>query len=38
MIKLYGVTASRALRSLWAAEEVDVDFEHVPTHFADDSK
>ncbi len=38
MIKLYGVTASRALRSLWAAEEVGVDFEHVPTHFADDSK
>ena len=38
MIKLYGVTASRALRSLWAAEEVGIEFEHVPTQFGDDSK
>ncbi len=38
MIKLYGITASRALRSLWAAEEVGIDFEHVPTHFVGDAK
>lgn len=37
-ITLYGVSASRALRSVWAAEEVGIDFEHVPTHFFDDSK
>ncbi len=38
MIKLYGVPASRALRSIWAAEEIGVDYELVRTHFADDSK
>ena len=37
-ITLYGVSASRALRSIWAAEEVGIDFEHVPTHFFEDSK
>jgi glutathione S-transferase len=31
--KLYGNSGSRALRSLWAMEEVGIDFEHVPTHF-----
>jgi len=35
---LYGVSASRAIRSIWAIEETGVDYEHVPTHFFEDSK
>ena len=38
MIKLYGIPASRAFRSLWAIEEVGVEYEHVPVHFVGDSK
>ncbi len=38
MIKIYGIPGSRALRSLWAAEEIGLDYEHVPVHFAADSK
>ncbi len=38
MIKLYGISGSRALRSIWAIEEVGVDYENVPTHFGEDSK
>lgn len=38
MVTLYGTSKSRALRSLWAIEEVGVDYEHVPTHFAGESK
>jgi glutathione S-transferase len=38
MIKLYGVTASRASRSLWALEEVGVNYEQVPVHFLADTK
>jgi glutathione S-transferase len=38
VIKLHGIAASRALRSIWAIEEVGVDYEHVPTHFVGDSK
>jgi len=38
MICIYGVSSSRALRSLWAIEEVGVPYEHVPTHFIGDSK
>jgi len=34
MIKVYGVTRSRALRALWMLEELGVAYEHVPTHFA----
>ena len=37
-MKIYGVPGSRALRSIWCAEEVGVDYEHVPTHFVGDSK
>ena len=37
-MKLYGIPGSRALRSIWAAEEVGVDYELVKTSFADDSK
>lgn len=35
---LYGISNSRAIRSIWAAEEVGLDYEHVPIHFAKDSK
>ena len=38
MIKLYGITASRAFRSLWALEEVGTEYELIPTSFAGDSK
>lgn len=37
-IKLYGISGSRALRSIWAAEETGVEYEHVATHFAKDAK
>ena len=30
-MKLYGTSGSRALRSIWAAEETGVDYELVPT-------
>ncbi len=36
--KLYGISASRAIRSIWAIEEVGIEYEHVPTHFIEDSK
>lgn len=32
--KLYGVSGSRALRSIWAIEEVGIEYEHVPMHFS----
>jgi len=38
MIKLYGISRSRAARSLWALEEIGVEYESVPTHFSGDSK
>lgn len=38
MIKLYGVRQSRAMRSLWALEELGVPYENVPTNFATDAK
>jgi glutathione S-transferase len=31
MVKLYGTSKSRSMRSLWALEELGVKFEHVPT-------
>jgi glutathione S-transferase len=37
-MKLYGITGSRALRSIWALEEVGADYELVRTHFMGDSK
>ena len=37
-ITIYGVSSSRAMRSLWAIEEVGVEYRHVPTHFFEDSK
>jgi len=35
---IYGVSASRAIRSLWAIEETGIAYEHVPTHYFNDSK
>lgn len=35
---LYGVSSSRAIRSIWAMEETGIDYDHVPTHFFEDSK
>lgn len=37
-LTLYGMSKSRALRSIWAAEEIGIDYEHVPTSFAGESK
>jgi len=37
-MKLYGIPGSRALRSIWAAEEVGVDYELIPTSFKEESK
>lgn len=37
-MKLYGIPASRALRSIWAAEEVGVDYELIPTSYLEQSK
>ena len=37
-VKLYGIPGSRALRSIWAAEEVGVEYELVKTSFMADSK
>jgi glutathione S-transferase len=36
-LKIYGIPQSRASRCLWAARELGLDFEHVPTHFAKDT-
>jgi len=38
MIKLYGIRQSRAIRSLWALEELGLQYEHVPTNFTTDAK
>jgi glutathione S-transferase len=38
LIKFYGIRQSRAVRSLWALEELGVPYEHVPTNFATDAK
>lgn len=35
---LYGIPGSRALRSIWAIEETGIDYEHVPIHFAGDTR
>lgn len=36
--KLYGMASSRAFRSIWAAEEIGLDYDHVGTSFQADSK
>ena len=38
MIRLYGISQSRALRCLWALEEIGVPYEHVKTNFTTDAK
>ena len=35
MIKIYGVRQSRAMRALWVAEELGLQYEHIPTSFSD---
>jgi glutathione S-transferase len=35
MLKIYGHPGSRAARALWVCRELGVQFEHIPTHFAD---
>lgn len=35
---LYGISSSRAFRSIWAIEEVGIDYDHVATTFKEDSK
>jgi glutathione S-transferase len=38
VIKLYGIPASRASRSLWMLEELGVAYENVPTNFIGDAQ
>ena len=35
---LYGMAQSRAFRSVWAMEEIGIDWEHRPIHFGKDAK
>ena len=35
MLKIYGHPGSRAARPLWLCRELGLQYEHVPTHFAD---
>ena len=35
---LYGISASRAFRSVWAIEEIGIEYEHVPTSFRGDAQ
>lgn len=37
MIKLYGISTSRAGRCAWALEEIGLDYEQIPMHFNDGS-
>lgn len=36
-LKIYGILMSRAFRVLWMANELELDYENVPIHFADSS-
>ena len=38
MLKIYGTSGSRAARTLWAAEECGVAYEHIPTHFVGEAQ
>ena len=35
---LYGISGSRALRAIWGIEETGIEYNHVSTNFAEDSK
>ena len=35
---LYGISNSRAFRSLWALEEIGIDYIHIPSSHLDDAK
>ena len=37
-LTVYGQTQSRAQRALWMAEELGIEYQHVPTRFADEAK
>lgn len=37
MIRLYGITQSRAFRPLWLLKEIGLDFEHIPIDFRGDA-
>lgn len=37
-LKIYGIAASRAIRTLWLAEEMGLEFEHSRIHFAGDAQ
>lgn len=37
-LTLYGQSGSRAVRSLWMLEELDLEYRHVPTTFSEDAK
>ena len=36
--KLYGISGSRALRSIWMMEELGIDYELIPVNFNEESK
>ena len=36
--KLFGISASRAIRAIWGMEEVGIDYEQVPVTYGPDSK
>jgi glutathione S-transferase len=38
VVKIYGVRQSRAMRCLWAAEELDIPYESIPISFSGDSR
>ncbi|MGE0355304.1 MAG: glutathione S-transferase family protein [Burkholderiales bacterium] len=35
-LRIFGIAASRAIRTLWMAEELGIAYEHVPIHYRDD--
>ena len=35
---IYGISSSRAFRSIWAIEEIGIEYEHVPTSFVGDNQ
>jgi len=36
--KIYGISASRAIRAIWGIEEVGIEYAHFPVNFGTDSK